>query len=145
MDDYLPKPFNLDEFLLRVDRLLTRDGWAQEGTDVEGDPMSALPRIYTFGNNRIDFQTLKAHGPSGEIHLTDQEARLLRLFVANRGQPLSRKTLLEIGWGYTGGTTTRTVDNFVVRLRKYFEPDPKQPVYFKSLRSVGYVFEHDPE
>ena len=145
VDDYLAKPFNLEEFLLRVDRLLTRDGWAQEGSDKDEDRMSALPRIYQFGTNRIDFQTLKAQGPSGEIHLTDQEARLLRLFVANRGNPLSRKKLLEIGWGYTGGTTTRTVDNFVVRLRKYFEPDPKKPVYFKSLRSVGYVFDPPPQ
>jgi len=145
VDDYLAKPFNLDEFLLRVDRLLTRDGWAQEGSDEAEDRTSSLPRVVAFGNNRIDFQTLKAHGPSGEIHLTEQEARLLRLFVANRGKPLSRKKLLEIGWGYTGGTTTRTVDNFVVRLRKYFEPDPKQPVYFKSLRSVRYVFAPPPE
>lgn len=145
VDDYLAKPFNLDEFLLRVDRLLTRYGWAQGGSDADRDRMSSLPRIYQFGKNRIDFQTLKAHGPSGEIHLTEQEARLLRLFVASRGKPLSRRKLLEIGWGYTGDTTTRTVDNFVVRLRKYFEPDPKQPVYFKSLRSVGYVFDHEPE
>ena len=107
--------------------------------------MLSLPRIYQFGDNRIDFQTLKAHGPSGEIILTEQEARLLRLFIANRGKPLSRRKLLEIGWGYARGTTTRTVDNFMVRLRKYFEPNPKKPVYFKSLRSVGYVFDHDPE
>jgi DNA-binding response OmpR family regulator len=67
----------------------------------------------------------------------------LKLFVANRGKPLSRDKLLEIGWGYSRGTTTRTVDNFIVRFRKYFEVDPKKPVYFKSLRSVGYVFDHD--
>jgi len=77
--------------------------------------------------------------------LTEQEARLLRLFIVNRGRPLSRRKLLEIGWGYTGGTTTRTVDNFIVRLRKYFEPDPRKPLYFKSLRSVGYVFDDDRE
>ncbi|MDQ1336669.1 MAG: two-component system, OmpR family, alkaline phosphatase synthesis response regulator PhoP [Thermodesulfobacteriota bacterium] len=145
VDDYLVKPFNLDEFLLRVDRLLTRGAWSQAGPDSDENSMSSLPRIYTFGDNRVDFQTLKAHGPSGEISLTEQETRLLRLFIANRGRPLSRRNLLEIGWGYTGGTATRTVDNFMVRLRKYFEPDPKKPVHFKSLRSVGYVFDHDPD
>jgi DNA-binding response OmpR family regulator len=68
--------------------------------------------------------------------------RLLKIFIANRGKPLSRKVLLEVGWGYSGETTTRTVDNFIVRLRKYFENDPENPVYFKSIRSIGYVFDH---
>ncbi|MBW1804508.1 MAG: response regulator transcription factor [Deltaproteobacteria bacterium] len=145
VDDYLAKPFNLDEFLLRVERLLTRGAWSQAGSDSNLDSSSSLPRIYQFGGNRIDFQTLEAHGPSGQISLTEQEARLLRLFIANRGSPLSRRKLLEIGWGYARGTTTRTVDNFIVRFRKYFEPNPKKPVHFKSLRSVGYVFDHDPD
>ena len=78
----------------------------------------------------------------GTLCLTEQEARLLRLFIANRGKPLSRKILLEVGWGYTGQTTTRTVDIFLVRLRKYFEEDPQNPVYFRSLRSIGYLFDH---
>ena len=144
VDDYLAKPFNLDEFLLRVERLLTRGSWSQE-KDSNQNGLSSLPRIYRFGDSRIDFQTLKAHGPSGDINLTEQEARLLRLFIANRGRPLSRRKLLEIGWGYARGTTTRTVDNFMVRFRKYFEPNPKEPVYFKSLRSVGYIFDHEQE
>jgi two-component system alkaline phosphatase synthesis response regulator PhoP len=143
VDDYLAKPFNLDEFLLRVERLLTRRAWSQGGPDSDGDSLSSLPRIYEFGDNRIDFQTLKAYGPSGQISLTEQEARLLRLFIANRSRPLSRRKILEIGWGYSRGTTTRTVDNFIVRFRKYFEHNPKKPMYFKSLRSVGYVFDHD--
>ena len=144
VDDYLAKPFNLDEFLLRVKRLLTRGGWSQEGNSTEKG-VSSLPDIYQFGDNRIDFKTLKAHGPSGVIDLTEQEAKLLRLFIANRGKPLSRRKLLEIGWGYARGTTTRTVDNFMVRFRKYFEHNPKNPVYFKSLRSVGYIFDHEQE
>ncbi len=78
----------------------------------------------------------------GTIQLTEQEARLLKVFIANRGKPLSRKLLLEVGWGYSGVTSTRTVDNFIVRLRKYFEEDPQNPVYFRSLRSVGYLFDH---
>ena len=145
VDDYLAKPFNLEEFLLRVERLLTRGGWSQEDSDVNGNGLSSLPQIYTFGSNRIDFETLTAHGPLGRINLTDQEARLLKIFIAHRGKPLSRSKLLETGWGYEKGTTTRTVDNFIVRFRKYFEDNPKKPIYFKSLRSVGYIFNHDPD
>ncbi|TFH39603.1 MAG: winged helix family transcriptional regulator, partial [Chrysiogenales bacterium] len=90
----------------------------------------------------IDFEKMTATCRQGTIQLTDQEIRLLKVFIINRGKPLSRKDLLEVGWGYSGVTTTRTVDNFIVRLRKYFEDDPQNPVYFRSLRSVGYLFEH---
>jgi two-component system alkaline phosphatase synthesis response regulator PhoP len=145
VDDYLAKPFNLDEFLLRVDRLAARGEWTRESADSKDREISSLPRFYNFGENSIDFQTLEARCPSGQITLTEQEARLLRLFINNRGKPLSRKKLLEIGWGYARGTSTRTVDNFIVRFRKYFERDPKKPVHFKSLRSVGYIFDHEPE
>ncbi len=143
VDDYLAKPFNLEEFLLRVERLLTRVSWSDGVLGGYGGGLHALPEVYTFGNNRIDFTTSTAECRMGSINLTEQEVKLLKLFIASRGKPLSRKQLLEIGWGYTGVTTTRTVDNFMVRLRKYFEDDPQNPVYFKSLRSVGYVF--DPE
>jgi two-component system alkaline phosphatase synthesis response regulator PhoP len=145
VDDYLAKPFNLDEFLLRVKRLLTRVSWSRVAADSNGNETASPLRIYRFGVNRIDFETLNAYGPRGRIALTEQEAKLLKLFVANRGKPLSRRELLEIGWGYSRGTTTRTVDNFIVRFRKYFEADPKKPVFFRSLRSVGYVFDHDSE
>ncbi len=144
-DDYLAKPFNLDEFLLRVERLMTRGDWAREKSGSKENSISSLPRFYRFGENVIDFQTLEASCFSGKIRLTEQEARLLRLFIANRGKPLSRKKLLEIGWGYARGTTTRTVDNFIVRFRKYFEQNPKKPIHFKSLRSVGYIFDHESE
>jgi len=144
VDDYLTKPFSLEEFLLRVDRLLTRLSWYEEDSTANM-PGSQKNNIYTFGDNRIDFITLMARNRKGEIQLTEQEAKLLKLFVQNPGKPLSRKKLLEIGWGYTRGTTTRTVDNFIVRFRKYFEKNPKKPVHFKSLRSIGYVFYADPE
>jgi len=144
VDDYLSKPFNLEEFLLRVERLLTRLSWYRNDEIKETCP--SLPESYIFGKNRIDFETGTAHCISGTVHLTEQEIRLLKLFIANRGKALSRKKLLKIGWGYAGITTTRTVDNFIVRFRKYFEEDSKKPLYFKSLRSVGYVFDHaDPE
>lgn len=141
VDDYLSKPFHLEEFLLRVERLLFRaprqGGEAPSKIGEISNPM----QVYTFGGNRIDFTTATAHGRWGKIDLTELEVKLLKLFVTYRGKPISRGQLLEIGWGYDRRTQTRTVDNFIVRFRKYFEPDPKNPVYFKSLRSVGYVFD----
>jgi two-component system, OmpR family, alkaline phosphatase synthesis response regulator PhoP len=141
VDDYLAKPFNLEEFLLRVERLLARVSWAGGADDIS--TAGTFPRMYVFGDNRIDFNTSTAYIGTEKITLTEQEVKLLKLFIANRGKPLSRKRILEIGWGYTGVVTTRTVDIFIVRLRKYFEVDPRKPVYFKSLRSVGYVFDHE--
>ena len=142
VDDYLAKPFNLEEFLMRVERLMKRSSWSRGGTVNGGLNAEGLNNKYIFGSNTIDFGTMTAQGAHGTIHLTDQEVRLLKIFIANRGKPLSRKVLLEVGWGYSGETTTRTVDNFIVRLRKYFENDPENPVYFKSIRSVGYLFDH---
>lgn len=139
VDDYLTKPFNLDEFLLRVERLLLRGDWSSGN-----DQMPAVvPDTYVFGDNRIEFSTATAHCADGTtMHLTEQEVKLLKLFIANQGQPLSRSQLLKIGWSYSGRTNSRTVDNFMVRMRKYFEKNPKKPIYFKSLRSVGYLFEN---
>jgi DNA-binding response OmpR family regulator len=141
VDDYLAKPFNLEEFLLRIDRLLTRVSWQKTDGDMAGR-LAPDDDIYTFGHNRINFKTLTAQCNAGKVQLTEQEVKLLKLFIANRGIPLSRGKLLEIGWGYTHHTTTRTIDNFIVRFRKYFEEKPQKPVYFKSIRSVGYVFDH---
>ena len=138
VDDYLAKPFNLEELLLRIERLLKRGGWNQD------NDLSSGPTLehYHFGDNHIDFTTNTAQCSLGDISLTEQESKVLKLFIANRGKPLSREKLLQIGWGYSRKTTTRTVDNFIVRFRKYFEPDPKAPIYFKSLRSIGYLFDH---
>ena len=142
VDDYLAKPFNLDEFLVRIERLMTRSSWNQGHSGINSQEERAEEKQYTFGGNTIDFEQMTAECRQGLIHLTEQEVSLLKVFIANRGKPLSRKTLLEVGWGYSGGTTTRTVDNFIVRLRKYFEEDAQNPLYFKSLRSVGYLFDH---
>jgi DNA-binding response OmpR family regulator len=142
VDDYLTKPFNLEEFLLRVERLLARASWVGGMGNLQLSGLNSSPQTYIFGDNRIDFSTATAYVKNGQITLTEQEMKLLRLFIARRGKPLSRKQLLEIGWGYTGVITTRTVDNFIVRLRRYFEDDPQRPVYFRSLRSIGYIFDH---
>ena len=145
VDDYLTKPFNLEEFILRVERLLIRTQRAERGDKQSGtDPMAAEP-TYTFGGNCIDFGSRTARGQHGKIRLTGQEVKILKLFFENRGEPVSRQKLLEIGWGYPREMKTRTVDNFIVRFRKYFEKNPRKPVFFKSLRSIGYIFDHDEE
>lgn len=139
VDDYLAKPFNLEELLLRVERLIKRGGWNQKNSLPIDDSLTT----YRFGGNFIDFKNNTARCRVGEISLTEQETKVLKLFIANRGKPLSRDDLLQIGWGYSRRTTTRTVDNFIVRFRKYFEADPKSPVFFKSLRAIGYLFDHE--
>lgn len=139
VDDYLAKPFNLEEFLLRIKRLLRRSEWGR-------NPLKAVQksdRPYRFGKNEIDFTNQTATGTQGPLILTGQETKLLKLFVENAGKLLSREVLLEVGWGYTRKVSSRTVDAFMVRLRKYFEDNPKSPCFFRSVRSAGYIF--DPE
>ena len=136
VDDYLAKPFNLEEFLLRVKRLLRRADWSRKTLP----PTQNSPDYYTFGSNRIDFTNKTALGVQGPIRLTEQETKLLKLFVENANQLLARDVLLEVGWGYSRKVNTRTVDTFMVRLRRYFEADPREPRFFKSVRAVGYVF-----
>lgn len=143
VDDYMTKPFSLEEFLLRVGRLLTRDQWQREQDDTL-QTSARQKNVYRFGANTIDFSSGQTECCVGTIQLTEQEIKLLKMFIVNKGKPLSRSRLLEIGWGYSKGTSTRTVDNYIVRFRRYFEEQPKKPKYFKSRRSLGYVFDHDP-
>ncbi|MBT3984042.1 MAG: response regulator transcription factor [Bacteriovoracaceae bacterium] len=131
-DDYLSKPFDLNELLLRVEKLFLRC--------TVDDKNQLVQKNYQFGENTINFQNAKAHTQLGEIQLTDQELKILKILIQNSGIAVSRDQLLSVGWGYKRGTNSRTVDNFVMRLRKYFEPDPKTPIYFKSIRSHGYLF-----
>jgi two-component system alkaline phosphatase synthesis response regulator PhoP len=142
VDDYLSKPFDLDEFLLRVDRLLTRASWSKDqeqsivniNDDIEIDN-------FTFGSNLIDFKNLKGKSSTETFDLTLQEIKILKIFITNPNLPLTREEILEKALGYDRGVTTRTLDNFIVRFRKYFEVDAKNPKYFKSVRSVGYLFD----
>lgn len=142
VDDYLSKPFDLDEFLLRVDRLLTRSEWSQpESTETKIEVKESDIENFSFGTNTIDFKNLKATTASETIDLTLQEIKILKIFIDNPKTPLTREEILEKALGYDRGVTTRTLDNFLVRFRKYFEEDPKNPKYFKSVRSVGYLFD----
>lgn len=142
VDDYLAKPFDLEEFLLRVERLIQKSAWYEPAVPGKKPDVELFDGNYfRFGDNYVDFITFKADCLAGEITLTEQEITLLKIFIANKGKPLSREELLNAGWGYSRDTSTRTVDNFMVRFRKYFEKDPKNPRFFKSRRSVGYVFD----
>jgi DNA-binding response OmpR family regulator len=139
VDDYLSKPFDLDEFLLRVDRLLTRAKW--NAANIKSVSNEEEISTFTFDTNVIDFGNLKAQTKSGEIELTLQEIKLLKYFISHKNQTLKREDILKDALGYDPETETRTLDNFIVRFRKYFEDDPKNPKFFKSVRSVGYIFD----
>jgi two-component system alkaline phosphatase synthesis response regulator PhoP len=141
VDDYLSKPFHLDEFLLRVDRLLTRAEWSQSSYSENQSENEAELKEFIFGENKIDFLNLKAQCREGLIELTLQEIKLLKYFVENANITLPREKILKEALGYDPDTSTRTLDNFIVRFRKYFEDDPKNPIYFISVRSVGYIFD----
>lgn len=132
-DDYLAKPFNLREFLLRVAGLLRRSNWPPEDAGV-----------YRFGKNRINRQTHQADTPRGQLQLTDLEMKMLQLFISREGQVLSRGEILRQVWGMSPRAETRTVDNFIVRLRKYFETNPAKPRHFRTVRGRGYRFVQDP-
>lgn len=131
-DDYLPKPFNLEELILRVSILVERKK-KNEGKE------SAL-KEYHFGGNYINFEKFEAKGVEGEFKLTNKEALLLKLLIENKGEVVSREKILQTVWGYNVYPSTRTVDNFILSFRKYFEKNPKEPEYFKSLWGVGYKF-----
>ena len=134
-DDYLTKPFNLKEFLLRVAGLLRRANW---------QPTPLQSNHYIFGKNQIDLETDQAMTPHGTIQLTELEMKMLLLFFAQEGKILSRRELLKQVWGMSPETETRTLDNFIVRLRKYFEVDPSKPRYFLTVRGRGYRFIKNP-
>ena len=132
-DDYITKPFNLDEFLARI-RVLVKFSLRQLHQD------SGL-NSYSFGPNHVDFKTFKAVGHSGqEIKLTKKEALLLKLLLDRKNQVVSRQQILQYVWGYDVYPSTRTIDNFILSFRKYFESDPKNPQYIQSIRGVGYKF-----
>lgn len=129
-DDYLTKPFVLEELLLRVQNLIKRTSKSPENT----------PEVYEFGNNKVNFLTYEAVGNPGDFTLTKKEAMLLKLLVDRKNEVVSRQQILQSVWGYDVYPSTRTIDNFILSFRKYFEPDPRNPVFFLSIRGVGYKF-----
>ncbi len=132
-DDYITKPFNLEELLLRVQKLINKNKKLQEKETVDDR--------YNFGNNTIDFKAQSATNFRGEmIELSRKEAMLLKLLIENKNDVVTREKILQAVWGYNVYPTTRTVDNFILNFRKYFELDSRNPKYFHSIRGVGYKF-----
>ena len=132
-DDYLTKPFNLEELILRVHKLVEKNKRIRDKTSV-GD-------TYTFGNNVIDFKAQEARTKTGQrVQLSKKESMLLKLLIENKNEVVPREKILQSVWGYNVYPTTRTIDNFILSFRKYFEEDSRNPKYFHSVRGVGYKY-----
>lgn len=134
-DDYLPKPFDLDIFLARLNGLLRRREWSRRETTPArtGD-------TFEINGKTIDFANLELRSGEDVIHLTMMEIKLLRYLIEHEGQTVSRNTILEDVWGLQEDTDTRAIDNFIVRLRKYLEDKPNDPQIVRTVRGVGYKF-----
>ena len=132
-DDYLTKPFNLEELLLRVHKLINKNKKLQD--------KSSIGNSYTFGDNIIDFKAQEASTQGGgKIQLSKKETMLLKLLIENKNEVVPREKILQAVWGYNVYPTTRTIDNFILNFRKYFEADSRNPKYFHSVRGVGYKY-----
>ena len=132
-DDYMTKPFNLEELLLRVQKLIEKNKKLKD--------KSAAAAFYSFGNHKIDFKAQEAILENGEtVQLSKKESMLLKLLIENKNEVVTREKILQSVWGYNVYPTTRTIDNFILNFRKYFEEDSRNPRYFHSVRGVGYKF-----
>lgn len=136
-DDYLTKPFLVEELVLRVRGIMRRAEWSRT-------PARTGP-VVRIGDSEVDMDTMRASTLEGAVALTEREVMLVRFFAENDGRVLTRGELLERVWGYTFDTSTRTLDTFVHRLRKHFEHDPRHPRHFHTVRGVGYRFTSEPE
>lgn len=148
-DDYLPKPFDLAILLARIESLLRRKSWHQ--TADKPEPPAAQPSTekpvekFTFDGKVFDFQSLQLHVGKQTFQLTLMESELLRYLIRNTGRPVSRKSILQDVWNLHEDTDTRAIDNFIVRLRRYIEPEPAKPRYLITVRGLGYQFVPSPK
>ena len=132
-DDYMTKPFNLEELLLRVEKLIAKNRKIREPQTI-GD-------TYVFDNCTIDFSAHECIDKDGNRQeLSKKEAALLKLLVEHKNEVVSREHILQVVWGYNVYPTTRTIDNFILNFRKYFERDSRNPKHFHSVRGIGYKF-----
>jgi len=132
-DDYMTKPFNLEELLLRVDKLIIKNKKLQD--------VSYIGDSYTFGGHTIDFKAQGARLANGQnIELSKKETMLLKLLLEHKNEVVTREKILQTVWGYNVYPTTRTIDNFILNFRKYFEADSRNPRFFHSVRGVGYKY-----
>lgn len=133
-DDYLGKPFQVRELLLRVRAILRREAWYRN---------SSLAGRQRFGTYWVDFENFCGEGPNGPFTLGVKECMILKLLMESPGQVVSRDAILDKVWGEDASPTSRTVDNFIVRIRRCMEADAHHPRWVHTVRSVGYIF--DPE
>jgi len=138
-DDYLPKPFDLSILLARLHGLLRRWAWQRRKLDAAETAETEAP--YVFAGRTIDFAALELRVNGRSIRLTVMETDLLRYLVRHQTRNIPRKELLEQVWRMREDTDTRAIDNFIVRLRRYLEDDPANPVFLKTVRGIGYRFE----
>ena len=132
-DDYLTKPFNLEELMLRAHKLIQKNKKLKD--------KDSIGESYQFGSNKIDFKAQEATTRDGQkIQLSKKEAMLLKLLIENKNEVVPREKILQTVWGYNVYPTTRTIDNFILNFRKYFEEDSRNPRYFHSVRGVGYKY-----
>ena len=143
-DDYVTKPFTLDILLVRLQGLLRRVQWAQETVAAPGrqgePPSGGTADVYPLGERTIDFAGLQIFGGAVPVRLTIMEAELLRYLLERPGQVVSRREILENVWRVHEDTDTRAIDNFIVRLRRYIEAEPGNPLYLQTVRGIGYRF-----
>jgi len=132
-DDYITKPFVLKELLARVAGIFRRQAWLAESEHQTGGE-------FHFDGRIINFRTFEAEGPGGKFSLTRRECMVAKYLIERPGQVVGRDQLLDAVWGYRAFPTNRTIDNFVLKLRKIFEDDQRNPVYFETIRGVGYRF-----
>ena len=139
-DDYLPKPFNLDILVARIGSLLRRNNWQRYA-----DEQTPAEELFRFNEKTVDFGKLQLHTANQVFQLTLMEMELLRYLIRNSGRPVSRKAILEDVWNLHEDTDTRAIDNFIVRLRRYIEPEPANPRYLITVRGLGYQFVPKPK
>src|ERR1700712_383424 len=132
-DDYLNKPFNLEELLLRVQKLIEKNEKLQD--------RNTIPSRYVFGKNVIDFKAQEAFNKKNErFRLSKKETMLLKLLIENKNEVVKREKILQAVWDYHVYPNTRTIDNLILNFRKYFEDDSRNPKHFHSVRGVGYKY-----
>jgi len=145
-DDYLPKPFDLQILLARINSLLRRRAWQGEQPQPAAHSKNITEdAIFEVNGRTVDLRSLEIRAASGVFQLTLMEVDLLRYLIRNNGSAVSRKQILEDVWGLPEDTDTRAIDNFIVRLRRYIEDEPSRPKYLLTVRGVGYKFILKPE
>ena len=135
-DDYLTKPFELEELLARVRSMLRRRNWERE----QGEVGQGTTEILRFDHAEIDFKAREARREGREIKLTRLEFDLLHYLSQRPNTVCTREELQAEVWKLDNYPSSRMVDNFILRLRKHFEPNPSKPRYFVSVRGAGYKF-----